>query len=51
MINNELMSKDLTIEYDELAKKAIIKEADYKIEEIESTRENQFGNPIFDLYN
>ena len=50
-MNQELMSKELIIEYDELAKKITVKEADYEIENISSERTNQFGNPIFDLFN
>ncbi|WNE41286.1 MAG: hypothetical protein AM1032_000026 [Mycoplasmataceae bacterium] len=49
--NQDLMSDELTIEYSESGNSIIIKDADYKIEEIESERNNQFGNPIFDIFN
>lgn len=49
--NQDLMSNDLSIEYNELERLIIIKDADYDIEEIKSERNNQFGNPIFDIPN
>lgn len=49
-MNQDLMSKDLTIEYNEFSNSIVIKEAGYEIEKVESERENKFGQPIFDLY-
>ena len=50
-MNTELMSKDLTIEYNQFKKTIIIKESNHKIELISSERSNQYGNPIFDILN
>lgn len=50
-MNQQLMSNDLTIEYNQLDEEITIRESDYEIERIKSKRVNQFGYPIFDLPN
>jgi len=50
-MNNELMSKDLTIEYNQLEEEIVIKDAGHIVERITSERVNQFGYPIFDIRN
>lgn len=50
-MNQELMSKDLTIEYNQLEEEIVIKDAGHIVERITSERVNQFGYPIFDIRN